>query len=50
MDSDGAGYSSFQRQSSGLSDSKASSVPETDSVASAGDIDEKNVGEENISH
>lgn len=50
MDSDGASYSSFQRQSSGLSDSKASSVPETDSVASAGDIDEKSLVEENISH
>ncbi|XP_071909517.1 uncharacterized protein [Coffea arabica] len=50
MDSDGAGYSSFQRQSSELSDSKASSVPETDSVASAGDIDEKSLVEENISH
>ncbi|KAL3534785.1 hypothetical protein ACH5RR_003246 [Cinchona calisaya] len=50
IDSAGASYSSFQRQSSGLSDSKASSVLETDSVASAGDADEKNLLKENICH
>lgn len=50
LDSDGVSYSFFQRQSSGLSDSKASSVPETDSVASTGDVDEKNLVEENISN
>ncbi|KAL3533339.1 hypothetical protein ACH5RR_006860 [Cinchona calisaya] len=48
--SDGASYSSFQRQSSGLSDSKTSSVSETESVASAGDIDDMNLFEENMSH
>ncbi|CAI9115610.1 OLC1v1016559C1 [Oldenlandia corymbosa var. corymbosa] len=41
MDSEGIGYSSFQRQSSGLSDSKASSLPESESAASAGDNEEK---------
>lgn len=50
-DSEGTSYSpSFERQFSGLSDSKASSVPETESVASAGDAEDKTLVEEDISH
>lgn len=50
-DSEGTSYSpSFERQFSGLSDSKASSVPETDSVVSAGDIGDKNLVEDDITH
>lgn len=50
-DSEGTSYSpSFERQLSGLSDSKASSVPETESVASAGDAEDKTLVEEDISH
>ncbi|XP_057506258.1 uncharacterized protein LOC130789502 isoform X2 [Actinidia eriantha] len=37
---EGTSYSTFQRQSSELSDSKASSVPETESIGSAADQDD----------
>ncbi|VFQ74815.1 unnamed protein product [Cuscuta campestris] len=43
---EGASYSRFQRQSSELSDSKISSVPETDSTGSATDLEAKNLGDE----
>ncbi|GFZ09368.1 hypothetical protein Acr_20g0011760 [Actinidia rufa] len=46
---EGTSYSTFQRQSSELSDSKASSVPETESIGSAGDQDDKQHIEEDVS-
>lgn len=50
-DSEGTSCSlSFERQFSGLSDSKTSSVPETESVASAGDAEDKVLVEEDSSH
>ncbi|CAL5356761.1 unnamed protein product [Camellia sinensis] len=49
MASEGTSYSSFQRQSSELSDSKVSSVPETDSICSVGDQDDKKLIEEEFS-
>ncbi|CAK9173028.1 unnamed protein product [Ilex paraguariensis] len=47
--SEGTSYAPFQRQSSELSDSKVSSVPETESIGSAGDLDDKNLIEEDFS-
>ncbi|KAF3438819.1 hypothetical protein FNV43_RR17094 [Rhamnella rubrinervis] len=47
--SEGASYSSFQRQSSEVSDSKLSSVPDTESVSSGADPDEKILSEEDFS-
>ncbi|GFY98089.1 hypothetical protein Acr_12g0006300 [Actinidia rufa] len=46
---EGTSYSTFQRQSSELSDSKASSVPETESIGSAGDQDDIQHIEEDVS-
>ncbi|XP_019162767.1 PREDICTED: uncharacterized protein LOC109159171 isoform X3 [Ipomoea nil] len=43
MDSEGSSYSRFQRQSSELSDSRVSSIPETESVASAIDLEDKSL-------
>lgn len=47
--SEGTSYSSFQRQSSEVSDSKLSSVPDTESVSSGADPDEKILSEEDFS-
>ncbi|XAR48343.1 hypothetical protein NMG60_11031137 [Bertholletia excelsa] len=47
-DSEVAGYSSFQRQPSELSDSKVSSVPETESICSAEDTGDKKLSEEDF--
>ncbi|XP_052173084.1 uncharacterized protein LOC127788628 isoform X2 [Diospyros lotus] len=47
--SEGTSYSSFQRQMSDLSESKVSSVPETDSVCSVGDQDDKKLSEGDFS-
>ncbi|KAI8562617.1 hypothetical protein RHMOL_Rhmol03G0048700 [Rhododendron molle] len=49
LGSEGTSYSSLHRQSSELSDSKASSVPETESVCSDGDHDDKKLIEEDLS-
>ncbi|GAA0148739.1 hypothetical protein LIER_08098 [Lithospermum erythrorhizon] len=43
LGSEGTSYSHFQRQSSGLSDSKASSVPDTGSIGSSENTEEWNV-------
>ncbi|XP_031127294.1 uncharacterized protein LOC116029430 isoform X2 [Ipomoea triloba] len=43
MDSEGSSHSRFQRQSSELSDSRVSSIPETESVASAIDLEDKSL-------
>ncbi|XP_070051066.1 uncharacterized protein [Nicotiana tomentosiformis] len=56
MASEGTSYSPFQRQSSELSDSKVSSVPETDSLGSVEDLIEevdvrhKSLDEEELEH
>ncbi|KAF5474330.1 hypothetical protein F2P56_006239 [Juglans regia] len=47
--SEGTSYSSFERQSSEVSESKLSSVPDTESVSSAADQDDKNVNEQDFS-
>lgn len=47
--SEGTSYSSFTRQSSGVSDSKLSSVPDSESVSSGADPDEKMLGEQDFS-
>ncbi|PIN20906.1 hypothetical protein CDL12_06390 [Handroanthus impetiginosus] len=44
--SEESSYSPFQRQLSGLSDSKASSVPETESIGSVEDLEERMLPEE----
>ncbi|KAE9465781.1 hypothetical protein C3L33_02315, partial [Rhododendron williamsianum] len=49
LGSEGTSYSSLHRQSSELSDSKVSSVPETESVCSDGDHDDKKLIEEDLS-
>ncbi|XP_075474114.1 uncharacterized protein LOC142505149 [Primulina tabacum] len=46
MASEESGYSPFQRQSSELSDSKVSSVPETESIGSVEDMVERGLSEE----
>ncbi|OWM73139.1 hypothetical protein CDL15_Pgr001253 [Punica granatum] len=43
--SEGTSFQSFERQSSGMSESKASSVPDTESVTSAVDHEDKMVNE-----
>ena len=47
--SEGTSYPVFQRQSSEVSDSKLSSVPDTDSVSSLADTDEKKLSEQDFS-
>lgn len=47
--SEGTSFPSFQRQSSEVSDSKLSSVPDTDSVSSLADTDEKKLSEQDFS-
>ncbi|XP_060177208.1 uncharacterized protein LOC132607305 [Lycium barbarum] len=49
MASEGTSYSPFQRQSSELSDSKVSSVPETESLSSVEDLEDKELIDERIS-
>ncbi|PON67915.1 hypothetical protein PanWU01x14_099120 [Parasponia andersonii] len=49
MASEGTSYPSFQRQSSELSDSKLSSVPDTESASSLADADEKKLSEQDFS-
>ncbi|PON55727.1 hypothetical protein TorRG33x02_298560 [Trema orientale] len=49
MASEGTSYPSFQRQSSELSDSKLSSVPDTESISSLADADEKKLSEQDFS-
>uniref|UniRef100_A0A6P4AZL2 uncharacterized protein LOC107434667 n=1 Tax=Ziziphus jujuba TaxID=326968 RepID=A0A6P4AZL2_ZIZJJ len=46
---EGTSYSSFTRQSSEVSDSKLSSVPDSESVSSGADPDEKILGEQDFS-
>ncbi|KAK4404672.1 hypothetical protein Sango_0835800 [Sesamum angolense] len=46
--SEESSYSSFQRQLSELSDSKVSSVPETESIGSVEDLQERKLPEEDI--
>lgn len=46
---EGTSYSSFQRQSSEVSESKMSSVPDTESMGSAGDLEDMRVTEEDLS-
>ncbi|XP_041026532.1 uncharacterized protein LOC121266782 isoform X2 [Juglans microcarpa x Juglans regia] len=43
--SEGTSYSSFERQSSEVSESKLSSIPDTESVSSAADRDDKKLNE-----
>ncbi|XP_074354001.1 uncharacterized protein LOC141692937 [Apium graveolens] len=50
MTSEGTSYSSFHRQSSDLSESKASSVPETESITSDEDLEDKKPIEEDLEH
>ncbi|KAG2687478.1 hypothetical protein I3760_09G052800 [Carya illinoinensis] len=47
--SEGTSYSSFERQSSEVSESKLSSVPDTESVSSAADQDDRNANEQDFS-
>ncbi|KAL2464530.1 uncharacterized protein Fot_52486 [Forsythia ovata] len=49
MVSEETSCSQFQRQSSELSDSKVSSVPETESTGSVGDLEDRKLAEEDIS-
>ncbi|XP_022846580.1 uncharacterized protein LOC111369332 [Olea europaea var. sylvestris] len=49
MISEESSFSHFQRQSSELSDSKVSSVPETESIGSVGDLEDRKLAEEDIS-
>ena len=46
--SEGTNYSSFERQSSEVSESKLSSVPDTESVSSAADQDDKKLNEQDF--
>jgi len=46
--SEGTSYSSFERQSSEVSESKLSSVPDTESVSSAADQDDKKLNEQDF--
>ncbi|XP_024186795.1 uncharacterized protein LOC112191644 [Rosa chinensis] len=46
--SEGTGYSSFQRQSSEVSESKLSSVPDSDSVSSVADLDDRKFSEQDF--
>ncbi|XP_031128010.1 probable serine/threonine-protein kinase kinX isoform X3 [Ipomoea triloba] len=48
MEIDGPSYTPFQRQLSDLSDSKVSSIPETESSGSVSDLEDKDLMEENI--
>ncbi|CAN4118701.1 unnamed protein product [Withania somnifera] len=48
--SEGTSYSPFQRQSSELSDSKVSSVPETESLSSVEDLEDRNLFEGKLRH
>ncbi|KAJ8534117.1 hypothetical protein K7X08_007441 [Anisodus acutangulus] len=50
MASEGTSYSPFQRQSSELSDSKVSSVPETESLSSVEDLEDNNLVEGHVRH
>lgn len=50
MTSEGTSYGSFHRQSSDLSESKASSVPETESITSDEDLEDKKTIEEDLEH
>ncbi|XP_049400730.1 uncharacterized protein LOC125864720 [Solanum stenotomum] len=47
---EGTSYSPFQRQSSELSDSKVSSVPETESLSSVEDMEDSNLIEGQLRH
>ena len=49
MAGEGTSYPVFERQSSGFSDSKASSVPETESVSSAVDEEDSKVIDQDVS-
>ncbi|CAI9779583.1 unnamed protein product [Fraxinus pennsylvanica] len=49
MISEETSFSQFQRQLSELSDSKVSSVPETESIGSVGDLEDRKLAEEDIS-
>ncbi|XP_059296080.1 uncharacterized protein LOC132049342 [Lycium ferocissimum] len=49
MASEGTSYAPFQRQSSELSDSKVSSVPETESLSSVENLEDKELIDERIS-
>ncbi|KAB1223100.1 hypothetical protein CJ030_MR2G013659 [Morella rubra] len=46
--SEGTSYSSYERQSSGVSESKLSSVPDTESASSHGDQDDKKLNEQDF--
>ncbi|XP_019166146.1 PREDICTED: probable serine/threonine-protein kinase kinX isoform X4 [Ipomoea nil] len=48
MEIDGPSYTPFERQLSDLSDSKVSSIPETESSGSVSDLEENDLTEENI--
>ncbi|XP_006339230.1 uncharacterized protein [Solanum tuberosum] len=50
MATEGTSYSPFQRQSSELSDSKVSSVPETESLSSVEDMEDSNLIEGQLRH
>ncbi|KAK6778843.1 hypothetical protein RDI58_025561 [Solanum bulbocastanum] len=50
MATEGTSYSPFQRQSSELSDSKVSSVPETESLSSVEDLEDSNLIEGQLRH
>ncbi|MCD9558629.1 hypothetical protein HAX54_016080 [Datura stramonium] len=50
MASEGTSYSMFQRQSSELSDSKVSSVPETESLSSVEDLEDSKLIEGQLRH
>lgn len=50
MAAEGTSYSPFQRQSSELSDSKVSSVPETESLSSVEDLEDSNLIERKLRH